>query len=147
MNSNTKTSTQAPLAQSSKSTSHTLNHTMLPTFLPLPPNKTRKHTNPVFFNPITPCQVTTSKNCQSPQVRSLIVQWSLNYIPVHQSVAENSMHLQSTYTQYLQHLSNQRCIWSLVKHLWWSFFAKIVNVLRLFAIFTEKLHHGCSTGF
>ena len=40
----------------------------------------------------------------------------LNYYFVHQPVATNSMHLQSTYTPTL-HLSYRRCIWNPVKQL------------------------------
>ena len=66
---------------------------------------------------------------------SLIVWSSLNYYHVHQPVATNSMHLQSTYTPYLQHLSNQRHIWNPFKHLQWSFLQK------------QSTSLGCWTGF
>ena len=61
-----------------------------------------------------------------------------------QPVATNSMHLQSTYTPRLKHLSNRRSICSPVKYLRWSIFAKIV--FRSLAIFAEELHHECLTG-
>ena len=71
----TKTSTQLPLSQKSKSTPQTLNNTTHHAFLPLPSNKYWEHTNPVFFNPVAHSWITTNKICQSLQVRSLIV-WS-----------------------------------------------------------------------
>ena len=61
-----------------------------------------------------------------------------------QSVATNSMHLQSTYTPRLKHLPNRRSIWNPVKYLRWSIFAKIV--FRSLVIFAEELHHECLTG-
>ena len=51
---------------------------------------------------------------------------SLNCFPAHQPAATNFMYLQSTYTQHLQHLSNQRHIWNPVKQLQWNFFAEIL---------------------
>ena len=54
---------------------------------------------------------------------SYILHLSLNCFPAHQPVATNSMHLQSTYNPYLQHLSERRHICNPVKHLQWSFFA------------------------
>ena len=59
----------------------------------------------------------------------------------------NSMFLQSTYTPYLQHLSNWRWIWSPVEHQWWSFFVGIVDVFRPLAIVAEELSRGCLTEF
>ena len=62
---------------------------------------------------------------------SLIVRSSLNFFSAYQPAAKNSMHLQFTFTPHLQHfLSNRRRICNHVEHLQWSFFAKIVDVLR-----------------
>ena len=43
--------------------------------------------------------------------------------------------------------SNQRRIWNPVEHMRWSYFAEIVNVLRLMAIFAKELHRVTLTGF
>ena len=51
---------------------------------------------------------------------SLIVRLNLSYFPANQPAAANSRQLQSTCTQYLQHLSSCRRIWNPVKHLWWN---------------------------
>ena len=63
-------SIQPLLAPSSQSTPHTLNHPTSTTPCLLPPNKSRKHRNPVIFNPATPSRITTRKISQQPQVRS-----------------------------------------------------------------------------
>ena len=71
-----------------------------------------------------------------------------NYFPADQPpAATNPMHLQSTYTAHLQHPSNQRCNSNLVEHLWWSFFAEIVDVFRPLAISAEEFHRRCWIGF
>ena len=69
------------------------------------------------------------------------------------------MHLQSTSTPHLQHLqweahmessrstSNGKRIWNPVEHLWWRFFAEIVNLLRPLAVFATELHPEGLTGF
>ena len=78
---------------------------------------------------------------------SLIYRSSLNYFPAHQSLTINSMHLQSTYTPYLQLLFNRWSIWNTVQQLQRSGFAEIVDVFKLLAILEEKLHRGCLAGF
>ena len=70
--------------------------------------------------------------------RSHIVRSSLNYFPAHQPAATNSMHLQSSYTPYLQHLSNRRRIWNPMEYLRWSVFAEIVDIFRPLAIFCRR---------
>ena len=57
------------------------------------------------------------------------------------------MHLQSTYTPYLQLLFNRWSIWNTVQQLQRSCFAEIVDVFKLLAILEEKLHRGCLAGF
>ena len=51
---------------------------------PLSPDSSRRHTNPVFFNPVTPNQATINGISKSPQVRFLKVRSSFNHVPVHQ---------------------------------------------------------------
>ena len=70
---------------------------------------------------------------------SFIVQLDLNYFTAHQPAATNSMHLQSTYTLYLQHLSNCRHIWNPVEQLQWTFIAELVDIFGPLAIFTAPL--------
>ena len=113
------------------------------------------HTNAVFFNLITPIQITASGISKSPQVRSFIDRSNVDYFPVHQPVATNSMHLQPTYTPHLLNLSGRVWIWNPVKHLRWCFLAEIVNVLRPLVILRPlaflaeptELHRGCLTEF
>ena len=62
--------------------------------------------NTVFFNPDTPSRITPSKISKSLQARCLRVQSSFMFFPVHQPAAANSMHLKTTYTSHLKHLSN-----------------------------------------
>ena len=76
-------------------------HTPKITSLLLPPNKSRSYTNPVFFNPILILLLHPS----SPKEK-ISFSLSLNYFPVHQPAATNSMHLQSTYTPNLQHIQS-----------------------------------------
>ena len=79
---------------------------------------------------------------------SLIVRSSLNYSPEHQSAVTNPMHLLSTYTPHLRHLSNESRIWNPVEHVRWSFFPEIVSAFSPLAIFTtQELHRRCLTGF
>ena len=63
---------------------------------------------------------------------------SLKYFPVHQPAATNFMHLQSTYTPHLQHLSNQKPMWNPVKHLRWCFFCGISQSLRAVGCFRKR---------
>ena len=63
---------------------------------PLPPNKSRRYTNPVFFNSVTPSWITTSGISKLPQVRFFIVWSRLHYF----TATTNSMHLQSTHTPH-----------------------------------------------
>ena len=86
-----KTSTEPPLAQSSKGTSHTPIYTAFSA--PFPKNKSRRYNISVFFNPYTPSRITTSGISKSPQIRFLIVLWSLNYFTVHRPATTNSIHL------------------------------------------------------
>ena len=111
------------------------------------PQTLNQTTFQIIFNPIFFSSITTTKNSQSPQVKCLIVQSILNRFPVHQPAAFNSMHLQSTYTPHLQHLSNQRSISNHVEYQWRSFFAEIVTVLRLLGILSEELYRGSSAIF
>ena len=78
---------------------------------------------------------------------SLTVRSSFNYLSAHHTVPTSSMYLQSTYTPHLQQLSNRNRIWNPVEHLQQSFFAEIVDIFRLLAIFAEELHSGCLIGF
>ena len=64
----TKTSTQMPLAQSSKGVPQTLNCTS-PS--PPSPNKSRRHTSKIFLNPVIPDWITWSRISKSPQIRYL----------------------------------------------------------------------------
>ena len=64
----TKTSTQMPLAQSSKGAPQTLNCTSLS---PPSPNKSWRHTSKIFFNPVIPNWITSSRISKSPQTRYL----------------------------------------------------------------------------
>ena len=59
------------------------------------------------FNPFTPIPINTRGVSKSPQVRFFKVWLSLNCFPVHQPVATNSMHLQSSSTPHLQHLQSE----------------------------------------
>ena len=86
-----KTSTEPPLAQSSKGTSHTPIYTAFSA--PFPKNKSRRYNISVFFSPYTPSRITTSGISKSPQIRFLIVLWSLNYFTVHRPATTNSIHL------------------------------------------------------
>ena len=58
------------------------------------------------------------------------------------------MHLQPIYIPYLQYLQLE--VHLEPRTLRWSFFAELVNVLRLLAIFAEEFHRGslteCLTG-
>ena len=50
-----------PLAASSQSTPHAVTHPNPTTPCLIPANKSRKHKSQVFFNPVTPSRITTSK--------------------------------------------------------------------------------------
>ena len=126
------------LAASSQSTPHAVTHPNPATRCLIPANKSRKHKSQVFFNPVTPSRITTSKISQPPQVRSYAFWSSLN--------TSGRLHLKSTYNLHLQHHSNRRCIWNPVGHMLWSSSAEILNVLKLLAIFAEELYRGYSTG-
>ena len=83
-----------------------------PLFLPpYPPNKSRRCTNPAFFNPVLilllPVQSIQAGFLSHHKKRFILVWSSLNYFPVHQPAATNSMHLQSTYTPHLQHIQSE----------------------------------------
>ena len=71
----------------------------------------RQTTNPVFFNPalilLLPVQSIQAGFLNQHKKRFLLVWSSLNYFPVHQPAAANSMHLQSTYTSHLQHIQSE----------------------------------------
>ena len=70
-----KTSTQPPLAQSSKNTHTDTNHiTPSPLLFSLCPNHSRKHTYPAVFNLVNLYPITTNKIFQSPEVRSLLIE-------------------------------------------------------------------------
>ena len=73
----------------------------------LPPNKSRRYTNPFFFSPITSSLIITSGISKSPQVRFLIVWSSLNWFTVHQPATTDSVHLQSTSISHLQYLQSE----------------------------------------
>ena len=79
-----------------------------PLLLPLSPNKSRRCTNPVFFNPVLifllPVRSIQAGFLNHHKKRFHLVWSSLNYFPVQQPAATNSMHLQSTYTLHLQHI-------------------------------------------
>ena len=55
------------------------------------------------------------------------------------------MFLWSLYCYFEQVFSHcmvtKRRIWNLIKHLWWSLFAKTVNSFYPLTIFSKKLHH------
>ena len=70
--------------------------------------RSRRHTKPFFFGLVTLSQITASGISKAPQVRSLIARRILNHFLVHKPVVRKSMHLQQTYTQPLQRLSNLR---------------------------------------
>ena len=83
-----------------------------PLFLPpYPPNKSRRCTNPAFFNPVLilllPVQSIQAGFLSHHKKRFILVWSSLIYFPVHQPAATNSMHLQSTYTPHLQHIQSE----------------------------------------
>ena len=99
-----KTSTEPPLAQSSKCARSTLNHTA---------------PNLVICNPVTPSQINTSSISKSPQVRFLTCRSSHNYFPVHQPAVTNSMQLQSSCT-HIYRIYNQRCISNPVEQFFWG---------------------------
>ena len=94
-----------------------------------PTSKSWKYMSQTFCCPVASSRITTSQISQSRQVRFFIAQSSLKHFSLYQPVAANSMHTQPTYTPHLQHLLIQRRIYKPVKHLAWSLFAKIVNVL------------------
>ena len=58
-----------PLSKGTSFT-HTKSHCL---FSPLPLNKSKRYTTQVFFNPVTPSQITTGRILKSPEVKSLIV--------------------------------------------------------------------------
>ena len=58
----------------------------------------------VFFNPLNPSWITTSRILKSTEVRFLIVCSNFDHFLVDQPAAANSMHLQSTQTRHLQDL-------------------------------------------
>ena len=58
------------------------------------PRKSRRYTQPVFFNQVTPSRITTSRISKSPQVRFFIV-WS---IPCDNKFHTLAVHLHSTLT-------------------------------------------------
>ena len=104
----------------------------MPSFLPLPPNKSRRYTIVVFFNPVTPSRITISDICKSPQVRLFIV-WSGHiYFPLSQPSVTNCMQLQSTYTPCLQYFQSEAHMMSSQTSTAGPVFVKIVNVLRQF---------------
>ena len=109
-------------------------HYITPSLLPLPQNRSRRNTNLVFLNPVTPSQITISQISTSAKVRFLILSSILNYSIVHQPATTNSIHLQSTKTLNWQYLQSE-------------LFAEIVNVFKPLAIFTGELHRGCLTVF
>ena len=82
-----------------------------PLLLPLTPNKSRRCTNPVFFNPVLilllPVQSIQAGFLNHHKKIFLSVWSSLNYFPVHQPAATNFMRLQSTYTPHLQHIQSE----------------------------------------
>ena len=146
------TSTLPPLAWSSKGTQHTLNQTSPSTPFLLTWDKSKRYTTFVFFNPVTPSWITTSGIPKSPNVKLLIVWSNLNHFLVHQHAATNS--LEFTYectcslpTPHIYSTSSQNRVWNLVESLQWSFFAEIVDVLMLLAVFAEELRRWCLTEF
>ena len=124
----------------------TLNYTI--SSPPFPSNKSRRYKNQFFFNPVTPTSwITTCDISKSPQVRFLIVWSSLNYLTVHQPEVTNSMYFHPTYIPHLQHLQSETHFKSSHASAVVTFFAKIVNLLRLLAVFAEVPHRGYLTGF
>ena len=89
------------VAQSSNGTPHTLNHTALSHLLP----QTSLEMHGPGIYQYSYCHSNHHKR-DSQITRSKISYSlsSLNHILVHQPVATNSMHLQSTHTAHLQHL-------------------------------------------
>ena len=99
INRNLGTEAEPPFAQSFKGASHTLNHiTPFPPFPQTSPGGTRIQSFQSSFNPFTFSPINTSRISKSPQEGFLLVSSSVNYFPVHQPAATNSMHFQSTYT-------------------------------------------------
>ena len=86
-------------------------HQNTPLLLSLTPKQVQRCTNPVFFNPVLilllPVQSIQAGFLNHHKKRFLLLWSSLNYFPVHQPAATNSMHLQSTYTPHLQHIQSE----------------------------------------
>ena len=105
-------------------------------FSPLPPNKSRRYTNQVFFNLVTPSLITTSDIFKSPQVRFLIVWSILNYFTVHQPAVKNSMLFKSTDIP-IYSTSNRRHIWNPAMHLRWGLFCENSQFVEAVGCFRE----------
>ena len=70
-----------------------------------------------------------------------VSEWRLVQLVLYTSL---QLQIPCTYSLPALHIystSNQRHVWNPVEHLWWSFFAEIVNMLRLLANFAKELHH------
>ena len=103
------TETEPTWVQSFNGASHTPKHTTLSP--PFPQTTPGEDTNPVFFKPILilllPVQSIHAEFLNHCKKRFLLVWSSLNYFPVHQPAATNSLHLQSTYTPHLQPIQSE----------------------------------------
>ena len=119
-------------------------HTLKSAPLLLPPKKSKRYTNPVFFNPILilllyPFSFTTRKDSfQFDRASTTSLYTSLQL----QIPCTCSLPTPQTYST-----SNQGRIQNPVEHLRLSFFTEIVNLLRPLAIFAEEYHRECLTGF
>ena len=119
---------------------HTKPTTAFSTF---PQTTTRRYTNLVFFNLVTPSRITASDISISPKVRFLIVCSSLNYFPVRQTAVTNSIHFQSTCTPPpspplalpIYSTYNRGYIWNPAKHLQWGLFFKYSEPVEAVAYF------------
>ena len=118
-------------------------------FSPFPQTTTRRYTNLVFFNLVTPSRITASDISISPKVRFLIVCSSLNYFPVRQTAVTNSIHFQSTCTPLLPPPPSRSPFTAptiggtfgiQLNICNGAFFSNIVNLLRPLPIFKGKLH-------
>ena len=110
---------------------YTLNNTA-----PSPLFPSRRYTSLIFFNPVTPSQITISRIPTLPEVRFLIVSQS-QPLPCTPScghefhaLLSNHTHIYNTYVQiYIQNAIRGR---------WWSFSSdtvNMINMLRLLAVF------------
>ena len=122
----------------------TKSHTPSPPFLQ---TSTRRYTNPVFFNLVTPSWITTSDISTSTKIRFHIVWWSLITSSLHTKLRLQIPCTSNSPSHHIYNAYNRVCIWNPAKHIWRGLFWKYIYLLRPLSILTEELHRICLTAF